>query len=112
MKNSSNRRSRRSPLRILVDYVHERKVYCEYATDLSVGGLFVETEATFPPGTVLELRFKLPGGERVHELEGEVTWRRELEQNGTLAAGMGVRFAEGLDAEASAQLDVLSRKDR
>lgn len=99
---ASGRKSRRHPLRILVDYVHEHRVHCEYATDLSKGGVFIETEAPLAPGTAVELRFRLPGTDHLHEIQGEVSWRRQPEQDGVEAPGMGVRFLEVSDAESLA----------
>jgi len=94
-RSRENRRHRRQTVRILVDYQFDDSVRCDYATTLGAGGLFIECEDALPPATILKLRFRLPNGEQLHELEGRVTWRREAHQERSLAPGMGVQFGDG-----------------
>ena len=70
------RRFRRLTLRILVDYAAEGTMRCDYATTLGAGGLFIETDEPIDAGTRLKMRFRLPGGQDLHELEGRVVWKR------------------------------------
>lgn len=95
------RHKRRRSLRVLVDFVSRQGVRCEYATTLGEGGIFVETDSPLPAGAPLRLRFRLPGSERIHEVEGRVTWIREPEAGGddTRPPGMGIRFTDSV-AEA------------
>ena len=102
-ENIQERKHRRRTVRILVDYSSAAGVQCEYATTLGAGGLFIESEAPLPRGTPLKVRFRLPGGEGVHEIEGRVAWThapREGEGGGR-SPGMGIEFT---DAVASARL--------
>jgi uncharacterized protein (TIGR02266 family) len=90
------RRFRRLTVRILVDYAADGTMRCAYATTLGAGGLFIETEELIDPGTVLKLRFRLPGGEELHELEGRVVWKRGCTPGAVYSPGMGVQFTDSV----------------
>lgn len=92
--NQDTRRYRRQTLRVLVDYVTEQKVCCDYATTLGAGGMFLETDERLRPGDTLKARFKLPRGEQLHEIECRVIWCREPgSPNHTSACGgVGLKF--------------------
>ena len=93
-RTANTRRFRRQTVRILVDYELEDGVRSDYATTLGAGGVFIECDDAPPPGTLLKLRFRLPHGEQLHELEGRVTWRRDAHVERSLAPGMGVQFTD------------------
>ena len=97
------RRFRRRTLRLLVDYVCDRGVRCEYAPTLGAGGLFIESEESIPKATVLKMRFRLPGGEGLHEIGGRVVWTRggANAPDTPHAPGMGIQFT---DSVATAKL--------
>jgi uncharacterized protein (TIGR02266 family) len=101
--NIQDRKFRRRTVRILVDYSSEAGVHCEYATTLGAGGLFIESEQPLPRGTALKVRFRLPGGEGVHEIEGRVAWAHQPRpgEGGGRSPGMGIEFT---DAVSSARL--------
>lgn len=103
---SSNtlRRFRRRTLRLRVELHVAGSVRSEWATTLGAGGLFLETEDALRVGSRLKLRFRLPGGERLHELEGRVAWamRPQGSAGGPLPSpGMGIEF---IDVAATAAL--------
>jgi len=63
--------------------------------NISLGGLFVETDRTFPLQTRLQIRFRIPTQPEPIDVSGEVRW---IEQGGPgQPAGIGVRF-QGLRA--------------
>jgi uncharacterized protein (TIGR02266 family) len=96
------RRFKRRTVRVLVDYVSDAGIRCEYATTLGAGGLFVATEEPLPPGAGLVLRFRLPGRDVLHTVEGRVVWREPPDAAGTARTpGMGIAFT---DAAATAAL--------
>jgi uncharacterized protein (TIGR02266 family) len=89
------RRYRRQTLRILVDYVWDKGVACDYATTLGAGGMFLETEEPLAQGDILKVRFRLPKGEVLHEVEGRVVWLREsADRLRATAGGAGIRFSD------------------
>jgi uncharacterized protein (TIGR02266 family) len=86
---------------VLVEYAAQVGLCCDPATTLGAGGLFVETERPLFEGARLKLRFRLPGAERAHEIEGRVVWVRTPAESGPHAPGMGVEFT---DRSAAARL--------
>lgn len=104
MSGRTHTRRRRYPrrtVRVLVEYATEAGLCCDPATTLGAGGLFVETERAVFEGARLKLRFRLPGREHMHEIEGRVVWVRTPAESGPHAPGMGVEFT---DRTASARL--------
>jgi uncharacterized protein (TIGR02266 family) len=103
------RRFRRRTVRVLVDCVTPDMILCEYATTLGAGGLFLETEQPLAAGTQLKLRFRLPGGSRIYELEGRVVWRQQAGGPGAARApGVGIEFVDpAATAELGRELDTL-----
>ena len=98
------RRFRRRLVRVLVDFQADGAPCCEYATTLGAGGLFIETEQPLALGALLRVRFRIPGGNLLHAIEGRVNWQHRLEdaRAGDLRpSGMGIAFT---DAAAAAQL--------
>ncbi len=90
------RRFRRRPLRILVDYVGAGGLGCDYATSLSDGGLYIETESQLPLGSQVKVRFRLPDRETLHEIEGRVCWANAPQDCVSHhAPGVGVEFTDG-----------------
>jgi uncharacterized protein (TIGR02266 family) len=92
------RRFRRRTVRILVDYTTDQGVHCDYATTLGAGGLFLESELPLARGSGVKMRFRLPGGEQLHEIEGRVAWLRGEAGDGTRAPGMGIQFTDSVAA--------------
>lgn len=90
------RRFRRRTVRILVDYVSDQGVHCDYATTLGAGGLFLESDLPLSRGSVVKMRFRLPESDRLHEIEGRVAWLHSQRQGegGVQAPGMGIQFTD------------------
>ena len=98
------RRFRRRTVRLRVELHSAGGVREEWATTLGAGGLFLETEDPLRTGARIKLRFRLPGGVVLHELEARVAWVMASDAaSGSPApsAGMGVEF---IDAAATAVL--------
>ena len=92
---SEKRAHTRAPLRLQLEYSPdpERDFVYEHSTNISTGGLFLETEAPLPVGTELQLRFTFPdSGERL-EILGSVRWVNAVHTEGeTPNPGMGIEF--------------------
>ncbi len=97
----SRRRFRRRTVRILVDFIANGRVECEYATTLGAGGLFIESKSAPDPRTPPIVRFRLLPGGTLHEISARVAWRKSVESGVAGAPGMGVEF---VDTAATAQL--------
>ncbi len=93
----NTRKHRRTTVRILVDYQAHGGIHCDYATTLGAGGMFLQTELVMKRGDIVKLRFRIPGGEQLHELEARVTWYHAAKQepNGNLRTpGVGLQFSD------------------
>jgi type IV pilus assembly protein PilZ len=91
-------------VRVLVDFESPDTYLYDYSSNLSEGGIFVETDTPHPIGTTLTLRFTLPGVDRVFEAKGEVKWQNNLGEKGNLPVpdlgrGMGIQFADMEDSD-------------
>ena len=93
------RRHRRQTIRILVDYHTPDGVRCDYATTLGAGGMFLATSDSLKRGDTMKLRFKLPGYETLHVLEGRVVWVRAGDGPGAnvVTPGAGIQFVDSVD---------------
>jgi uncharacterized protein (TIGR02266 family) len=93
-----NRRdSPRVVLGIPVQYRIGQTIAAALTLNLSHGGIGIRTSAGLDAGTLVRVRFKLPGAEDDIDAEGRVAWSHHR-------IGMGVQFGK-LDAGPQAQVD-------
>lgn len=93
----NTRKHRRMTVRILVDYQAKGGIHCDYATTLGAGGMFLETDLALARGDIVKVRFRIPGGELLHELEARVTWyhaTREESDGSMRTPGVGLQFTD------------------
>ena len=86
-------------VRVLVDFESPDTYLYDYSSNLSEGGIFIETEKPFEQGSSLTLRFTLPGVDRVFEAKGAVRWLNMPGEDGErlvpdLGPGMGIQFVD------------------
>jgi len=74
-------------------------VICLYATDISVGGVFLESTVPFALDSLLYLRFVLPTAKEEIRIMGKVV-RHQIDQD-NLLEGMGIEFTHIGFAEKS-----------
>jgi len=103
------RQSTRHPLRTKMDYRAQSggDFLFEYTTNISRGGIFIETREPLPEGTVVEMKFQPPGADEPIEVSGKVVWTnpwRDDEDNPN--PGMGIQWEE-LDDEKKALITQL-----
>jgi uncharacterized protein (TIGR02266 family) len=92
----------RAPLSLEVAYRTAGAFLVSYTSNLSKGGLFIDTDTPLAVGTELLLRFTIPGVGPI-EVRGNVAWVRSESQEGK-GPGMGVEF-ETLDARHGQVID-------
>lgn len=100
------RRFRRRTVRLRVELHVAGTVRTEWATTLGAGGIFLETEDVLAVGTRLKLRFRMPLGRALHELEGRVAWAMKREGTAGCPApspGIGVEFTDAVACAALAR---------
>ena len=100
----NTRKHRRMTVRMLVDYQAMGAIHCDYATTLGAGGMFLQTELALRRGDLVKVRFRVPGGEVIHDLQARVTWHHDArsEPGGAVRTpGVGLQF---VDPKATAEL--------
>ncbi|MEM7408626.1 MAG: PilZ domain-containing protein [Myxococcota bacterium] len=63
------------------------------ATTLGAGGLFVATDRRLPRGTLMGVRFRMPGDDRLLELDARVAWGSSPSTQDA-SAGIGIEFVD------------------
>ena len=64
----------------------------DWATNISHGGLFINTRKPLPVGTVVKLIIQLPSVEFPFDIAGRVTRVTEFDNHANMVPGMGVEF--------------------
>lgn len=90
--NVSNREHSRVPSTALVEYRSASSFLIAYASNMSRGGLFLETDSQLPIGTELAIRFSVPGADRI-EILARVAWRRDVSDHDG-PKGLGLEFGD------------------
>jgi uncharacterized protein (TIGR02266 family) len=88
----SMRENPRKSCLINANYAIKGRSFRSYILDVSIGGVFIETNERFPVGEVITLNFALPDLTHPFALKGKIAWSGPR--------GFGVRF-EGLHGEHS-----------
>ena len=88
------RSDRRYERRVPIGFAHEGTSFRGETRNISLGGVFIDTEQTLPFGARVTLTFSVPTQNEPIEVEGQVRW---LEMEDGRLRGLGVRF-EGLRA--------------
>jgi len=91
---SDRRRSPRIRVELEVTFNSEHNFFLGLTENLSEGGLFIATHQTMPVGTIIELKFKVPGMEAPCDAKALVQWVRHYSEEILDAPGMGVSFTE------------------
>jgi len=76
-----------------VDYRCDDTFLFAYITDMSAMGIFIQTTSPKPPGTLLNLRFRVPDGKRL-DVDGRVIWVNQPHGKDSINPGMGVQFVD------------------
>ena len=88
------RSDRRYERRVAIDVIHDGAAFSSHTRNISLGGVFIETETSLPFGARVSLKFRIPTQAEVVEVEGQVRW---LELEDGHVRGIGIRF-DGLRA--------------
>lgn len=107
---SNRRRHPRVPLFSLVEMRTDDcdEFFPEMGVNLSVGGIFVETPASYAPGTFVELRFAPDETMPLIEGVGRVAFRADAGPTG--APGVGIRFLHIVEPSLSLVHEVVRRR--
>jgi type IV pilus assembly protein PilZ len=84
--------STRVPIRVLVEYQSIDDFLADYTSNLSLGGMFIQTQQPLDLGTRFRLRLRVPGRPRPVETFGTVRWVVPDDGTPGVIPGMGVQF--------------------
>ncbi|HSN13445.1 MAG TPA: TIGR02266 family protein [Anaeromyxobacteraceae bacterium] len=76
----------------------------DWATNISQGGLFINTRKPLPVGTEVKILIQLPGAAFPYELHGSVARVTEFDNAANMVPGMGIQFI-GLDDSKKQEID-------
>ena len=98
------RRAARLHHEIPVAYRSVGSFLTDWATNISQGGLFINTRKPLAVGTAVKILVQLPGASFPFQLEGRVTRVTDYANAANLVPGMGVEFT-GVDEEKRRELE-------
>lgn len=88
------RADRRYERRVAIDVTHDTASFSGLTRNISLGGVFIDTDRALPFGAKVTLKFRIPTQSEPVEVDGQVRW---VEMDEGQVRGIGVRF-EGLRA--------------
>ncbi len=83
---ASMRENPRKPCLVHANYSVQDRKFKSYILDISIGGVFIETDAKFPIGKELLLKFTLPNHPQPFAFRGKIAWNS--------AKGFGLKFED------------------
>ncbi len=107
----NKRRAPRLHNAIPVAYKSVGSFLSDWATNISHGGLFINTRKPLPVGTAVRILIQLPGASFPCELTGRVTRAAEFDNHANMVPGMGIEFT-GLDEARKAEIDAFVERLR
>jgi uncharacterized protein (TIGR02266 family) len=108
MSGSSDNKRRASRLEheLPVAYRSVGSFLTDWATNISHGGMFINTRSPLPVGTDVKILIQLPTLESPVGLSGRVTRVVELDNQANVVPGMGIQFTD-IDPSKREQLETL-----
>jgi uncharacterized protein (TIGR02266 family) len=108
-----NRRSTpRVDFKVEVSGGAKHQFFTGFTENISSGGLFVATHDLLPLGTTLRVAFSVPGLDHQFELDCEVRWVRDHNEDfPDMIPGIGVRFMSLTPQDTQYLNEVLKRLD-
>ena len=101
---SNKRKAARLHHEIPVAYRSVGGFLSDWATDISQGGLFINTRTPLPIGTGVKILLQLPGEQAPSALEGRVTRVTGFDNAQNQVPGMGIEFTD-VTAERREELE-------
>lgn len=99
MPGDNKRRAARLHHEIPVAYRSVGSFLSDWATNISQGGLFINTRKPLPVGTAVNILVQLPGASFPFQLGGRVTRVTQFDNKANMVPGMGVEFTDVDDAK-------------
>ena len=95
MAKGEKRQLTRMPLETVVSLHGKNKMGVGFSENISLQGMFINTNDPFKPGSRLGMRFILPNEIRLLKTSGVVCWNRDFgDSMSNGLPGMGVKFVD------------------
>ena len=107
----NKRRAARLHHAIPVAYKSVGSFLSDWATNISHGGLFINTRKPLAVGTSVRILIQLPGASFPCALVGRVTRVAEFDNHANMVPGMGIEFT-GIDDERRQEIDAFVERLR
>jgi type IV pilus assembly protein PilZ len=111
MPGDNKRRAARLHHEIPVAYRSVGSFLTDWATNISHGGLFINTRKPLPVGTSVRILVQIPGASFPFELEGRVTRVTEFANTANMIPGMAIEFTD-VDGAKQRDLEVFIKRLR
>ncbi len=107
----NQRRSSRLQHELPVAYRSVGSFLTDWATNISQGGLFINTRNPLPVGTLVKILIQLPVAAFPVDLNGRVTRIAEFDNQANVVPGMGIEFTD-VDSTKKEQIEAFVQKLR
>lgn len=107
----NQRRSSRLYHELPVAYRSVGSFLTDWATNISQGGLFINTRNPLPVGTLVKILIQLPVAAFPVDLSGRVTRVAEFDNQANVVPGMGIEFTD-IDSSKKEQIEAFVQKLR
>lgn len=99
---------------IEVEYTTGDKFVKDFVKNISLGGMFIETMKPLAPGTIIKLKFIIPGQKVPINLKGEVRWTSYPKDvlRRTHPPGMGIKFIDLTERKLSSLRNFIEKLSR
>jgi len=85
----------RLDVKICVDFASRDMFLSNYVTNLSNGGLFIQSQNPLPVRTEILITLTLPETQAVIQIKGRVVWTYDIKKGtGRIVPGMGIKFID------------------
>jgi len=99
------RKDPRYEVDLKVDYASKDIFVSNYVSNISKGGIFIQTESPLPIRSKIQLKIFLPDTKVTIAVKGMVAWNYDIKKgSGKISSGMGIRFVD-LSPEGKAVLE-------
>jgi type IV pilus assembly protein PilZ len=111
MSPENKRRAPRLHHEIPVAYRSVGSFLTDWATNISHGGIFINTKTPLAVGTDVKIIIQLPGASFPCRLDGRVARVTEFDNRANMVPGMGIEFT-GLDEPQKFEIDTFVERLR
>lgn len=109
-KGAERREDSRYQVNIDVDSESLKMFHAYYVSNISKGGVFIETNDPLPIQAAIKMTLRLPGISETIKVKGKVAWNCDRDKKtGEMRMGMGIKFTNLSPEKQTVLMDYLSK---